>query len=63
MSHGKSATARQGATKTHVDVVSSQTAGFALPLEKAEDVALTHGALHVANDRPGGVIQELHADL
>ena len=36
--------------QTHVDVILSQTAGFALPLEQAEDVALTHGALHVAND-------------
>lgn len=41
----------------------SQTARFALPLEEAEDVALAHGALNVADDGTGRVVQEFHAHL
>lgn len=41
----------------------SQTAGLALPLEQAEDVTLADGALDVADDGTGRVVQEFHAHL
>lgn len=41
----------------------SQTAGLALPLEQAEDVALADGALDVADDGTCRVVNELHAYL
>lgn len=42
---------------------SPQATCLTLRLEKGEDVLLTDRALHVADDRPGGVIHELDADL
>ena len=41
----------------------AQAAGLTLPLEQAQDVALTHGSLHVADDRTRRVVDELDADL
>lgn len=41
----------------------SQTAGLALPLEQAEDVALANRTLDVADDGAGRVVQELHTHL
>ena len=41
----------------------AETSGLTLPLKKAEDVTLHHGALDVADDRPVGVIEELDTDL
>ena len=40
-----------------------QPPGFALPLQKAEDVAFPHWPLDVADDGPVGVVDELHAHL
>ena len=41
----------------------SQASRLTLRLEQRQDVALTHGALHVADDRSVGVVEELHAHL
>ena len=41
----------------------AQTARLALGLEQHEDVALAHGALHVADDRAVDLVHELNANL
>ena len=41
----------------------AQAAGLTLPLEQAQDVALAHGSLHVADDGTRRVVDELDADL
>lgn len=43
--------------------ISTKTPGFALSLEKREDVSLADWALHVADDGAVGVVEELHAHL
>lgn len=42
---------------------STKSPGFTFRLEESENVAFANWALHVADDRPVGVVQELHAYL
>ena len=41
----------------------SEPSSFAFGLEEGEDVALSDGALDVADDLAGGLSQELNLDL
>jgi len=41
----------------------SQTSGFTLGFEEAEDVVFPNGALYVSDDGAGSIVDELNADL
>lgn len=51
------------ALKSFVAIRLSEAAGLALGLEEAEDVVLANGSLDVTDDRAGGVVDEIDADL
>jgi len=40
-----------------------QPAGLTLPLKQRKNVTLAHGSLDVTHNGPGGIVDELHADL